>query len=814
MASIVFSPFFSASLLLLLLPLVVAQSSASNADIRLGSTLTASDNAKPCVSPSNDFALGFHQLQNKDLFLLAIWYYKLPSHTIVWYANGGNPVSRRSKVKLTVDRGLVLSDPNDQVIWRSDFATGEVGYARMNDTGNFVVYSGSDEPLWESFDNPTDTLLPTQVMDKNHLLSSRHKENNFSKGRFQFRLLEDGNAVLNTINLQSNFAYVAYYISGTRDAENSSNSGYQLMLDQDGSFYILRRNNQTYSLSPDYMVRSAEYYYKVTLNFDGVLTLSSLPRRFNGNSENWTVIKTFPDNICITAFGELGSGTCGFNSICTLKDDQRPECKCPQGYSLSDANDEYGNCQADFMQGCEADSQSSPKDLYNLVELQNTDWPTSDYELISPCSLEDCKAYCLQDCLCIVAVFNENGCWKKALPLPYGRQDRQVSSTSFLKVRKEEFAFKIPQIPFSYIKKNQNNSLIILVSVLLGSSVFVNFVLIGVLCMGSVFLYHKKITRNHRIKNGIQSSLRYFNYKELEEATSHFTEELGRGSFGIVYKGVIKTDSQDPTGVVAVKKLDRVVEDRDKEFRTEVSVIAQTHHRNLVKLIGYCDEDQYRMLVYEYLSNGTLASFLFGDLKPSWNQRTQITLGIARGLFYLHEECSPQIIHCDIKPQNILLDDYYEARISDFGLSKLLGINQSYTNTAIRGTKGYVAPEWFKTVPVTVKVDVYSFGVLLLEIICCRRNVAMDIDAVGKPILTDWACDCFLEGTLDALVHNDAEALSDKVRLQRFVMVAIWCIQEDFSLRPTIKKVIMMLEGIIQVPAPPCPCPLIDSIHY
>lgn len=214
------------------------------------------------------------------------------------------------------------------------------------------------------------------------------------------------------------------------------------------------------------------------------------------------------------------------------------------------------------------------------------------------------------------------------------------------------------------------------------------------------------------------------------------------------------------------------------------------------------------MLVYEYLSNGTLASFLFGAIKPSWNLRTQIAVGIARGLCYLHEECCPQIIHCDIKPQNILLDDYYEARISDFGLSKLLGIDQSFTNTNIRGTKGYVAPEWFKTVPVSVKVDVYSFGVLLLEIICCRKNVALDVGEVERAILTDWACDCFLEGAVDALVETDAEALSDKMKLERFVMVALWCIQEDISLRPTMKKVLLMLEGIIQVPAPPFPSPL------
>ncbi|KAK8594802.1 hypothetical protein V6N13_015718 [Hibiscus sabdariffa] len=553
--------------------------------------------------------------------------------------------------------------------------------------------------------------------------------------------------------MESNLSYSPYYISGTFDQANSSISGFQVRLDQDGSFYVLRANNQRFSLNSEDVVPSADYYHRVTLYFDGVLTLSRYPKNPTGSNGNWSVSTTIPDNICTTRFVKYGSGTCGYNSICTLKANKRPQC----------------NCQADFMQGCEADALSSRGDLYDLVELQNTDWQGSDYEVISPCTVNDCKAYCSQDCLCIVAVYKKGDCFKKTLPLPYGRQDVQVNTIAFVKVRKAEFAQKNPPIISTLYEK-------------------------------------RKIKRNHNNKNGIQSSLRYFNYKELEEATNGFKEELGRGSFGIVYKGIIKTDSEDLTQV-AVKKLDRVVQDTDKEFRIEVSVIAQTHHRNLVKLLGYCDEGQYRMLVYEYLSNGTLASFLFGDLKPSWNQRTLIAMGVARGLSYLHEECSPQIIHCDIKPQNILLDDYYDARISDFGLSKLLGIDQSCTNTAIRGTKGYVAPEWFKTVPITVKVDVYGFGVLLLEIICCRRNVLMDVGEEEKAILTDRACDCFSEGTVDALVENDADALSDKMKLERFVMVALWCIQEDISLRPTMKKVLLMLEEIIMVPALPLPCP-------
>ncbi|XP_058100931.1 G-type lectin S-receptor-like serine/threonine-protein kinase LECRK4 [Magnolia sinica] len=203
---------------------------------------------------------------------------------------------------------------------------------------------------------------------------------------------------------------------------------------------------------------------------------------------------------------------------------------------------------------------------------------------------------------------------------------------------------------------------------------------------------------------------------ELEKVTDGFKEELGRGSCGTVYKGLLESDRAN---FVAVKRLDKVVKEAEKEFKTEVSAISRIHHKNLVELIGFCDEGPHRLLVYEYMSNGSLASFLFGSSRPSWNQRTQI----ARGLTYLHEECGNQIIHCDIKPQNVLLDDNFTARISDFGLAKLLRTNQTQTTTYIRGTRGYVAPEWFKNMAVTAKVDVHSFGVMLLEIICCRSNV-------------------------------------------------------------------------------------------
>uniref|UniRef100_A0A2N9I388 Non-specific serine/threonine protein kinase n=1 Tax=Fagus sylvatica TaxID=28930 RepID=A0A2N9I388_FAGSY len=252
---------------------------------------------------------------------------------------------------------------------------------------------------------------------------------------------------------------------------------------------------------------------------------------------------------------------------------------------------------------------------------------------------------------------------------------------------------------------------------------------------------------------------------ELEKVTDGFKEELGRGAFGTVYKGVIGNDK-----------------------------------KNLVRLLGYCHDGPNRLLVYEYMSNGSLADVLFTPEKqPCWNERMEIACNVARGILYLHEECMPHIIHCDIKPQNILMDEYRCAKISDFGLAKLLNPDQTKTFTDIRGTRGYVAPEWHRKSPVTVKVDVYSFGVVLLEIICCRKNVDYNLSE-EEAILEEWACHCFETGESDKLV-NDEDV--DKGQLERMIKVAIWCIQDEPSIRPSMKKVLLMLEGTVEILIPP-----------
>ncbi|XP_060190398.1 G-type lectin S-receptor-like serine/threonine-protein kinase LECRK1 [Lycium barbarum] len=250
----------------------------------------------------------------------------------------------------------------------------------------------------------------------------------------------------------------------------------------------------------------------------------------------------------------------------------------------------------------------------------------------------------------------------------------------------------------------------------------------------------------------------------------------------------------------------------EEEFVAEVNSINRTNHKNLVQLLGFCNEGQHRLLVYEYMKTGSIEHLLFKDSRLSWSKWVQVAIDTAKGLGYLHEECSTQIIHCDIKPQNVLLDESLTAKIAYFGMAKLLRKNQTRTTTRIRGTRGYVAPEWFKKVPINVKVDVYSFGVLLLELICCRKNYEQEVENENEIILVEWALDCYKRNELHLLVDNDEEALVDIKRFEKFLMVAIWCIQEIPALRPSMNKVILMLEGSVEVSIPPDPFSFINFV--
>ncbi|XP_022884582.1 G-type lectin S-receptor-like serine/threonine-protein kinase LECRK3 [Olea europaea var. sylvestris] len=769
----------------------------SDCALKLGFSLTTEDTS-PWSSPSGEFAFGFRRLQrspsdNEDLFLLAIWFNKIPEQTIVWSKNEF-PVPQGSKVELTNEGKLILYDSQGIEIWTAP-SNGRSTCAAMLNSGNFVLING-DSNIWESFKEPTDVILPDQTISMGTYLYARQSETNYTKGKFRLSMQRDGNLVLYPIVWPSEDTSDAYWASNTQ----SSNPDVQLIFDTAGYLYLKDGKENILNITEKDMGSPQEFYHMARIDSDGVFRAYNHPRKnyaadAKGCTSAWSTIQSIPEDLCKAVIGDLGSGACGYNSYC-FNSNGKPQCRCPEGYSPVDSLDMLKGCKPNFqLPSCQQNGWELNMEFIEFKELNETDWPLNDYELRtgSRVDKDTCKEFCLQDCFCAAVIYDKNYCWKKKFPLSNGRQSAGLTRTALIKVPKSNTTDLC-------LKRKDQSTLVLVGSLLLGSSVFLNFLLLLTILVGVFFIYHKKMLNLQF--DSTTFGLRRYTYKELEEATGGFKQQLGRGAFGTVYKGV--TPSL-PKRYIAVKTLNKVEPDGEKEFKTEVQAIGQTHHKNLVTLLGYCDEGENRLLVYEYMSNGSLATLLFGVSRPHWNQRLQIVCGIARGLMYLHEECSTQIIHCDVKPQNILLDEFLMPKISDFGLAKLLLAEQSRAaRTNIRGTVGYFAPEWFRKASITVKVDIYSFGVMLLEIICCKSSVVF---AMGEEeeALIDWAYDCYSKKKLNKMVENDEEARNDMKSVERLVMVAIWCIQEDPSIRPSMRIITQMLEGVAEVPIPPRP---------
>uniref|UniRef100_A0A0D3FVZ4 non-specific serine/threonine protein kinase n=2 Tax=Oryza TaxID=4527 RepID=A0A0D3FVZ4_9ORYZ len=267
---------------------------------------------------------------------------------------------------------------------------------------------------------------------------------------------------------------------------------------------------------------------------------------------------------------------------------------------------------------------------------------------------------------------------------------------------------------------------------------------------------------------------------------------IGEGGYGIVYHGVLEDSTQ-----VAVKNLLNNRGQAEREFKVEVEAIGRVRHKNLVRLLGYCAEGNQRMLVYEYVNNGNLEQWLHGDVGPvsplTWDMRMKIILGTAKGLMYLHEGLEPKVVHRDVKSSNILLDKTWNAKLSDFGLAKLLGSERSYVTTRVMGTFGYVAPEYAGTGMLNETSDVYSFGILIMEIISGRVPVDYNRPP-GEVNLVEWlktmVSNRNSEGVLDPKMTEKPTSRA----LKKALLVALRCVDPEARKRPKIGHVIHMLE--------------------
>ncbi|KAI8571401.1 hypothetical protein RHMOL_Rhmol01G0117200 [Rhododendron molle] len=287
-----------------------------------------------------------------------------------------------------------------------------------------------------------------------------------------------------------------------------------------------------------------------------------------------------------------------------------------------------------------------------------------------------------------------------------------------------------------------------------------------------------------------------YSYSDIKKMTNGFRDKLGEGGYGSVYKGKLQSGP-----FVAIKMLSKPKAD-GQEFINEVATIGRIHHVNIVKLVGYCAERSKRALVYDFMPNGSLEKYIFSseeELSLSCKQIYEISLGVARGIGYLHQGCDMQILHFDIKPHNILLDENFTAKVSDFGLAKLYPTDDKIvTVTAARGTLGYIAPELFyKNIgSISYKADIYSFGMLLMEMAGRRRNWNSSVDS-SQIYFPSWVYDQFAEGK-NIQIGETTEEENEMVK--KMMLVSLWCIQMRPSDRPnSMNKVVEMLEGNIQL---------------
>nr|GMC50467.1 probable serine/threonine-protein kinase At1g01540 [Ipomoea batatas] len=287
----------------------------------------------------------------------------------------------------------------------------------------------------------------------------------------------------------------------------------------------------------------------------------------------------------------------------------------------------------------------------------------------------------------------------------------------------------------------------------------------------------------------------WYTLRELEISTNGFADEnvIGEGGYGIVYHGVLEDNTK-----VAVKNLLNNRGQAEREFKVEVEAIGRVRHKNLVRLLGYCAEGAHRMLVYEYVDNGNLEQWLHGDVGPesplTWEIRMNIVLGMAKGLTYLHDGLEPKVVHRDIKTSNILLDRQWNPKVSDFGLAKLLGSDRSYITTRVMGTFGYVAPEYASTGMLNERSDVYSFGILLMEIITGRNPVDYSRPP-GEVNLVDWLKTMVSNRNAEGVVDPKLPEKPSSRALKRILLVALRCVDPNAQKRPKMGHVLHMLEA-------------------
>ncbi|XP_057825141.1 G-type lectin S-receptor-like serine/threonine-protein kinase SD2-5 [Cryptomeria japonica] len=686
---------------------------------------------------------------------------------MVWCANRDQMVQENAALTLTSTGELVLRNSDGTLVWSTNTSPQAFQRMAIHESGNLVLYNTSGGIIWQSFDYTTDTSLPGQKFKVGQKITANISPKDTRKGRFYGILNHDGFA-LYTASAPSKMYF--RYPEAPVDVELT----YSVIENESNNIY-----SRGQRIPPiHFTVPKGLLYFK--LASDGhfkFCTVHKNPGRSVLNYSPWFMKSVL---LCDSP------GACGDYGVC-----KNGQCSCPgdgNAFKPTDAAEPNSGCAPRVPLVC---SQTSRRQGHHFLELEHVAYFTYLYENASTSGLvsrDECKTLCLENCSCKAAFFRygtnfssgycylESNIYSMTTMSPV---DKFYNSTAYIKIQSTSKRFK--------------SIVVIIICVSVGGAVAL-FILFWARIKGSQNRRQQKVKDEDTGEDDVDWSaglpLR-FSFQELQHATNGFNIKLGSGGFGSVYQGVLSDGSK-----IAVKRLHRAGHG-EKGFRVEVETLGKIDHLNLVRLKGFCAEKFHRMLVYEYLPNGSLDKWIFFNKSHpcllDWKSRSRVVLDIARGLAYLHEECQERIIHFDIKPQNILLDQNFNAKVSDFGLAKLINREQSEVITMIRGTPGYMAPELLN-MHITEKADIFSFGVMVIEIVSGKRS--RELSENGLFSLLQVKAE---EGRLLDLVYPGLENEETGIKEEaiKLIKVGMWCVQDNFTRRPAMSIVVKALEGLI-----------------
>ncbi|VAH53711.1 unnamed protein product [Triticum turgidum subsp. durum] len=733
------------------------------------------------VSNNGIFALGFFSQENSIAAnsYLGIWYHDIPERTYVWVANRDNPIGSglSGKLVLTNSSDLVLSDSKGRILWRTTnnlTAGGDGAVALLLEGGNFVVQLQNFTQIWQSYDHPTDTILPGFKLWANYKTHTAVRivawkgPQDPSTGKFL--LSRDPSTGLQILTWHGTSRY---WRSGLwNGAEASDKNGYMWSQNVDDGETIY----STYNTGNSSSRRS---HWK--LDYTGDLML----RIWSGQS--WVVLFKRPDDGC------RHYGSCGPFGYCDMT---TMECRCLDGFEPADG------FSANFSRGCVRKEALTCRG-YHFSALPGMKVPDK-FVYVRSRSFEECTAQCERNCSCtayayanlssIVATGGPSRC------LVWTGELVDLEKTGVLG---GNLYLRLAGSPGHNRKSGAGVVLKIALPVISFLLIFSCIYLVCI-CKRRGIQVNKESWKRPAPDHSSTSQevwdqnleLRSIRFEDIAAATNSFhdTNILGKGGFGKVYKGTLEDGKE-----VAVKRLSKGSEQGIEHFINEVVLIAKLQHKNLVRLLGCCIHEDEKLLIYEYLPNKSLDKFLFDTAGKSildWPRRFNIIKGVARGLMYLHQDSRTTIIHRDLKPSNILLDVEMNPKISDFGMARIFGGNEQQESTRrVVGTYGYMSPEYAMEGIFSVKSDTYSFGILLLEIvsglkISSPHHLVMDFSNLVSCAWNLWA-DGRVRDFMDTAVMESYSL--DEV--SKCIHVGLLCVQDSSSARPHMSSVVSMLDS-------------------